>query len=497
MGSRSSSPRSSVDGHNGGTSAQRNKVLSQHVTKTGGGLGGWFKGKVAGKKRVAGGRKMSNSLVSMMKEKKNDNKNAKRSMFSPTKGAKKIAVEGRSKSEPTMRISAKGRYLSPFESPPAPNKRGVGGGTPKNDAERKLDESSTRERLLQVGRLSPVNPKTNQVKIPILKKAATTNTNNFKYLPDDHVYTGHVQNGTRSLNMELWYAACTRAGNTKKKVRKGNQDTFLMEDCLGGNPHLTLFGVFDGHGPVGDACSHYVRDCILEYIGAKNKILIEFSENSATKLIVAACRSASKKLTAYKNIDSQWSGCTGVLALVNSKVGTILHFNVGDSRLMLGRGTKKIADMVELTIDHDPDMPGETERILKAGGRIQNASGVKRVCLKNEDMPGLAMTRSYGDDIAASIGVNSEPDVGTRQYGKEDRFLILGSDGVFDFLSLPFISSTISEMFRLKKNPQEVAERLVCDAVKKWTSGKNDYVDDVTSIVVYLNAHPGRGAISL
>ncbi|GMH69480.1 hypothetical protein TrRE_jg7694 [Triparma retinervis] len=478
MGSRSSSPATEEDDR---TFEQRNKVLSEHVTTTKAGPFGLFRGKGKGKDHR--GRKLSNALSPVRKE-----KNQKMSMFTPKKGgAKKIAAEGRSRSEPTMRISPQGRYLSPFESPKG-NKRNAAG---------ELDETSKRERLLQVGRLSPVDPKTKNIKIPALKKAATTNTNNFKYLADHHDYTGHVSGGTRSLNMELWYAACTRAGNTKKKVRKGNQDTFLIEDCLGGNPHLTLFGVFDGHGPVGDACSHFIRDCILEHIGAKNKILISFQEDSATKLIVAACRFASKKLTGYKNIDSKFSGCTGVLALVNTKVGKILHFNVGDSRLMLGRGKQRVADMVELTMDHDPDLPGETERVAKAGGRIVNFSGVKRVCLLKEDLPGLAMTRSFGDDVAASIGVNSEPDVGVRSFGKDDRFLILGSDGVFDFLSLGFISSTISEMMRIKKNPQEIAERLVCDAVKKWTMGTNEYVDDVTSVIVFLNAHPGKGVISL
>ena len=92
-------------------------------------------------------------------------------------------------------------------------------------------------RLLQVGRLSPVDPKTNRPKIPTLKKAKTTSI-----LSDSHEYTGYKEGGTRSLNMELHYAACTRAGNDVKAARKANQDTFFMEDCLGGNPHMHLFG---------------------------------------------------------------------------------------------------------------------------------------------------------------------------------------------------------------------------------------------------------------
>lgn len=32
-----------------------------------------------------------------------------------------------------------------------------------------------------------------------------------------------------------------------------------------------------------------------------------------------------------------------------------------------------------------------------------------RVWLKNEDIPGLAMTRSFGDEVASRVGVTCEP----------------------------------------------------------------------------------------
>jgi hypothetical protein len=31
------------------------------------------------------------------------------------------------------------------------------------------------------------------------------------------------------------------------------------------------------------------------------------------------------------------------------------------------------------------------------------------VWLKNEDIPGLAMTRSFGDEVASRVGVTAEP----------------------------------------------------------------------------------------
>jgi len=32
-----------------------------------------------------------------------------------------------------------------------------------------------------------------------------------------------------------------------------------------------------------------------------------------------------------------------------------------------------------------------------------------RVWLKTEDIPGLAMTRSFGDEVASRVGVTAEP----------------------------------------------------------------------------------------
>ena len=57
-----------------------------------------------------------------------------------------------------------------------------------------------------------------------------------------------------------------------------------------------------------------------------------------------------------------------------------------------------------LTRDHKPDDPIESKVIIAAGGRIDsyrdsfgNKVGPERVWLMNEEIPGLAMSRSFGD----------------------------------------------------------------------------------------------------
>jgi serine/threonine protein phosphatase PrpC len=105
------------------------------------------------------------------------------------------------------------------------------------------------------------------------------------------------------------------------------------------------------------------------------------------------------------------------------------------------------------------------------------------------------MSRSFGDDVAASVGVICSPDTTKRPYGNDDRFLVLGSDGIFDFVSNQVISSATSDAMKKKKDPQFVAQALVADATRKWQRNDKNYVDDITAVVVFLNAHPGKVAV--
>ncbi len=62
--------------------------------------------------------------------------------------------------------------------------------------------------------------------------------------------------------------------------------------------------------------------------------------------------------------------------------------------------------------------------------------GPARVYAKDEDGPGLAMSRSLGDTVAEKLGVISTPDVRVvRRQADKDRALVLCSDGVSEFLS--------------------------------------------------------------
>jgi serine/threonine protein phosphatase PrpC len=115
----------------------------------------------------------------------------------------------------------------------------------------------------------------------------------------------------------------------------------------------------------------------------------------------------------------------------------LLCANVGDSRAILGSlrsknninlksneslGHQNPHDITKMWVasalsrDHKPDAKEEKERIIACNGRIDtfrepngDPIGPARVWLKHENVPGLAMSRSIGDLVAASVGVSPEP----------------------------------------------------------------------------------------
>jgi serine/threonine protein phosphatase PrpC len=50
-------------------------------------------------------------------------------------------------------------------------------------------------------------------------------------------------------------------------------------------------------------------------------------------------------------------------------------------------------------------------------------------------MPGLAMSRSLGDGLAHSCGVISDPEIIEFEVHPDDKFIVVASDGVWEFLS--------------------------------------------------------------
>ena len=49
-------------------------------------------------------------------------------------------------------------------------------------------------------------------------------------------------------------------------------------------------------------------------------------------------------------------------------------------------------------------------------------------------MPGLAMTRSFGDKAGIKAGTNAEPELMEHYLVPEDKAILIASDGVWEYL---------------------------------------------------------------
>jgi serine/threonine protein phosphatase PrpC len=108
-----------------------------------------------------------------------------------------------------------------------------------------------------------------------------------------------------------------------------------------------------------------------------------------------------------------------------------------------------------------------------------------RVWLKHEDIPGLAMSRSFGDSTAARVGVNAVPEIKIFEMTPDDKIIVLASDGVWEFLENQTVANIVYPFFQ-QKNAEGAAEALVRASFKRWKKEEN-VIDDITCIIIFLD----------
>lgn len=146
---------------------------------------------------------------------------------------------------------------------------------------------------------------------------------------------------------------------------------------------------------------------------------------------------------------------------------------------------------IALSRDHKPDERDEATRILTAGGRIEsyydeneNPLGPQRVWLQSENIPGLAMSRSVGDWVAESVGVMSDPEILEYSINPDDKFIVLGSDGIFDFIKNEEVVKMVVPYW-IRGDVNGAWAALGKEARKRWMK-EEEVIDDITCIVIFL-----------
>ena len=303
---------------------------------------------------------------------------------------------------------------------------------------------------------------------------------------------------------------CRKGMNRPEEESKINQDTLFKVKF--GDLNFSYYGVCDGHGPLGHLVSDFVKSNLvfIVYKQLKSLILQKFNINNNNPdnhidlkkvddsfidfplLFKESFLLMESKLLSNKAIDIELSGTTCISLLFCSD--RIISSNLGDSRAIKGYYDSIIKkwQYIPLSRDHKPSQKDEAERIKKNNGIIHpfidednKYLGPDRVWNEGEELPGLAMSRSFGDEIAKKVGVISEPEVKIFPYKNDDKFIVIASDGLWEYVSNEEVLNIVGKYH--EKNDCDGAVSELCEIAKERWDKYDDYIDDISIIVIFID----------
>ena len=284
----------------------------------------------------------------------------------------------------------------------------------------------------------------------------------------------------------------SQVGYSGPGVLKYNQDNFFIYKNLNDESNVLFIGVCDGHGLVGHDVSKFLITNLPKNLNSSLKKTNKYISHKETlySTLKQVFVETNKSLCQNKTIDTKFSGSTCVTIILTKN--KIISANAGDSRAVMGRYINGKWLAIELSHDQKPNNPGEKERILSHGGRIEaykdeNGAdfGPPRVWLKYEDVPGLAMSRSFGDEIASSVGTISEPEIEEYEITEDDKFIILASDGIWEFISSQECVEFIKDYYT-KKDLKGCLKFLLNESSKRWIK-EEEVIDDITAVLIFFD----------
>ena len=296
----------------------------------------------------------------------------------------------------------------------------------------------------------------------------------------------------------LRYAYVSQRGYYPGQPTKANQDALCTHTYFGGNEDEHVFGVFDGHGERGTECAEFAMERVPKNL---LKDADRMSNGEHVSSFTRAFVDTNLQMH-HSDIDDSMSGTTAIVARIKGR--KLYVCNVGDSRATLGevRPSDGALRAVDLSHDQTPFRDDECQRVKAAGARVltlDQLEGVKdptekcwgaededdgdppRVWVQNGMYPGTAFTRSIGDAVAERIGVFAEPEITERELTANSRYIVLASDGVFEFIP----SKTVLDMVCEYGDVQEAALALVTESYKNWLQYEVR-TDDITCIVIQV-----------
>jgi serine/threonine protein phosphatase PrpC len=292
--------------------------------------------------------------------------------------------------------------------------------------------------------------------------------------------------------------------------RKSSQEDRVLvvpELCT---TNLSFCSVFDG--TLGHHASEFVSKNIVTFL-TNTKEMKELTVFTSSKdsfglpdaqvLHIAATLMEGSLRQAFLSCDAAlcenlkqesrlYTASTAVSALLWKNLLTIAH--IGDSRAVILR-TFLDAETHSfhpqwLTIAHKPNLKSEHERITKAGGflswvgtRPYLRSPTFHEQLKNGEKPQkLNYSRGFGCPDLKNCGFTADPTIHHVEILPTDKYIILGSDGLWDVLTPKHVGHLITIA---KENGLNITDFIVKTAIEEMPDAS--VRDNISVIIISLN----------
>jgi len=256
-----------------------------------------------------------------------------------------------------------------------------------------------------------------------------------------------------------------------KNFRDTMEDFHEYKNLSFDNFNCHYFSIFDGHNGVEVAL--YLKENFHKVLLNELK-LITFTNDyklNNSKIILSIKNSfetIDKNIINNKKIKDD-IGSTGTVIFIyidpydNSKRMMVCS-NIGDSKGFLVTNE----NIKQITKDHKCDDVSEVERIKKFGGLV----------FRGRVFGSLMISRSFGDKEMKLYGVVSIPYCFSCLLSEDDKYIIAGSDGVWDALQN---INDIYELSKEKMSSEIFVKKIVQLAIDSGTT------DNISCLVLKLN----------
>ena len=274
--------------------------------------------------------------------------------------------------------------------------------------------------------------------------------------------------------------------------RLNMEDDHITTEKLPNDPKMSLFAVFDGHGgsEVAKYCGKYFERELLKNPSYKNgNYEVALKETFMMMDVLLTSSEGQQELRQLKTDQDgsdSFAGCTANVCLITAD--TVYCANAGDSRTILYSNKK----VVSLSTDHKPDNEEEKQRISKAGGfiiegRVNGNLNLSRAIgdLEYKKNPSLKPSEQL---------ISAYPEVVARKIQKDDHFLVMGCDGIWEIMTQEEICHIVANKCppvlnekSLVKSCEEILDKGLAPDTSVGTGCDN------MSVIVISLVHPGQG----